>query len=208
MKILNLYAGVGGNRRLWPDHHQVTAVEYDPAIAAAYADLYPHDEVITGDAHEYLLHHHDEFDFIWSSPPCQSHSRMRYHLGGAKGFAPKYPDMSLYEEIVLLRAKRGDRPWVVENVLPWYEPLIPARQLNRHLYWSNFEISDVPKATERLRKAQIPDLQELHGIDLSPYRIPNKRQVLRNMVPPSVGLSILNDAENHMNSSASPVLAG
>lgn len=116
--------------------------------------------------------------------------------------------MSLYEEIVLLRAKRGDRPWVVENVLPWYEPLIPARQLNRHLYWSNFEISDVPKATERLRKAQIPDLQELHGIDLSPYRIPNKRQVLRNMVPPSVGLSILNDAENHMNSSASPVLAG
>nr|WP_245324299.1 DNA cytosine methyltransferase [Nesterenkonia lacusekhoensis] len=204
---MNLYAGVGGNRRLWPGHHQVTAVEYDPTIAAAYADLYPDDEVITGDAHEYLLHHHDEFDFIWSSPPCQTHSRMRYHLGSAKGFEPKYPDMSLYEEIVLLRAKRQERPWVIENVLPWYEPLIPARQLNRHLYWSNFELSDAPKQVEKLRKAQIPDLQELHGIDLSKYRIPNKRQVLRNMVPPCVGLSILNDAENHMSSLATAGLS-
>jgi len=29
MKILNLYAGIGGNRKLWGDQHQVTAVEYD-----------------------------------------------------------------------------------------------------------------------------------------------------------------------------------
>lgn len=27
MKILNLYAGIGGNRKLWPDDHEITAVE-------------------------------------------------------------------------------------------------------------------------------------------------------------------------------------
>ena len=64
MKILNLYAGIGGNRKLWGSEHQITAVEYDPAIAAIYSDLYPQDELIIGDAHEYLAKHFDEFDFI------------------------------------------------------------------------------------------------------------------------------------------------
>ena len=27
MKILNLYAGIGGNRKLWGDEHEITAVE-------------------------------------------------------------------------------------------------------------------------------------------------------------------------------------
>lgn len=27
MKILNLYAGIGGNRKLWGDDHEVTVVE-------------------------------------------------------------------------------------------------------------------------------------------------------------------------------------
>ena len=34
IKILNLYAGIGGNRRLWPDDEiEVTAVELNPKIA-------------------------------------------------------------------------------------------------------------------------------------------------------------------------------
>jgi DNA (cytosine-5)-methyltransferase 1 len=49
MKILNLYAGIGGNRRRW-DGHEVTAVEYDPAIAEVYKALYPNDTVVVGDA--------------------------------------------------------------------------------------------------------------------------------------------------------------
>lgn len=63
---LNLYAGLGGNRKKLPDDVQVTAVEMDGRIAAVYKRLYPQDTVIIGDAHQYLLDHYEEFDFIWS----------------------------------------------------------------------------------------------------------------------------------------------
>ena len=33
MKILDLYAGKGGNRKKWGDNHEITAVEFDPKIA-------------------------------------------------------------------------------------------------------------------------------------------------------------------------------
>ena len=77
MKILNLYAGIGGNRKLWGDEHEITAVEYDPKIAAIYCDFFPNDKVIVTDAHQYLLEHCWEFDFVWSSPPCPTHSRIK-----------------------------------------------------------------------------------------------------------------------------------
>jgi len=73
MKILNLYCGIGGNRKLWGDEHEITAVEHDPNIAKIYQDFFPNDKMIVGDAHQYLLDHYKEFDFIWSSPPCPSH---------------------------------------------------------------------------------------------------------------------------------------
>jgi len=69
VKILNLYAGIGGNRKLWGDQHEVVAVEFDRSIAAVYADLFPKDKIVVGDAHEYLAQHFADFDFIWSSPP-------------------------------------------------------------------------------------------------------------------------------------------
>lgn len=193
MKILNLYAGIGGNRRLW-DGHEITAVEYDPQIAAVYADLYPNDTVIVGDAHEYLRLHHTEFDFIWSSPPCQTHSSFRFNIGERfRGIEPKFPDMTLYEEIVFLQT-RSTSLWVVENVVPYYKPLIEAQKINRHLYWANFEIPQLTKITENLREAQIPQLQEMHGISLEGYKLKNKRQVLRNCVAPLTGLEILQHA--------------
>lgn len=196
MKILNLYAGIGGNRRLWGDEHRVTAVEYDPQIAEVYKDLYPNDTVIVGDAHQFLLENYDDFDFIWSSPPCQTHSRFRFHIGVKfRGTKPAYPDMSLYEEILLLQHYfKGI--YVVENVIPYYKPFLDPQQINRHLYWANFEIGDLPVINENLREIQIPGLQELHGVDLSKYKLKNKRQVLRNCVHSETGKAILDAAMN------------
>ena len=76
MKVLNLYACLGGNRFLWEDF-EVTAVELDPELARMYQERFPNDKVIVADAHQYLLDHYKEFDFIWSSPPCPTHSRAR-----------------------------------------------------------------------------------------------------------------------------------
>lgn len=195
MKILNLYAGIGGNRKLWSDQHEITAVEYDPDIAAVYKDLYPNDEVVIGDAHQYLLEHHAEYDFIWSSPPCQSHSSFRHNLGVRfRGVEAKYPDMSLYEEIIFLEFY-AKALWVVENVIPYYGAMRNPTKIDRHLYWSNFEIPQVEKKTENIRAAQIPDLQALHGVNLSKYKIKNKRQILRNCVFYETGKYILAMAE-------------
>ena len=63
MKILNLYAGIGGNRKLWPDGHEITAVEYNPGIAEMYKHFHPKDTVVVGDAHEYLLKNYKNFDY-------------------------------------------------------------------------------------------------------------------------------------------------
>jgi len=196
MKILNLYAGIGGNRKEWGDEHDVTSVEYDEQIAAVYADLFPNDTLVVGDAHQYLLEHHSEFDFIWSSPPCQSHSSFRYNIGVRyRGVQPVYPDMTLYEEIVFLQ-HHSEALWVVENVKPYYQPLIEAKQIDRHLYWSNFDLPETAPKIEKLRSAQIPQLEELHGYDLSKYKLSNKRQVLRNCVFGLTGKAILEAAIN------------
>lgn len=194
MKILNLYAGIGGNRKLWGDEHQVTAVEYDENIARIYGDLFPSDELIIGDAHQYLLEHHKEFDFIWASPPCQTHSSFRYNINVRfRGSEEKYPDMTLYEEILFLKY-HSESLWIIENVVPYYGALLEPVKRNRHLYWANFELPEVPKTEEKIRTQQIPDLEKLHGYDLSGYKLPNKRQVLRNVVDPNVGRLFLEAA--------------
>ena len=143
MKILNLYAGIGGNRKLWGEKHEITAVEYDKNIAAIYKDLYPNDNVIVADAHDYLLQNFKNYDFIWSSPPCPSHSSFRQNIGVRyRNVKPIYPDMSLYEEIIFLQYN-FDKLWVVENVVPYYKPLIQATKLQRHMFWSNFDIENI-----------------------------------------------------------------
>lgn len=199
MKILNLYAGIGGNRKLWGDDHQITAIEYDPEIATVYADHFPKDTVIVTDAHQYLLEHHDEYDFIWSSPPCQSHSSFRQNIGVRyRGVKPIYPDMKLWSEIIFLQYNFKGK-WVVENVKPYYAPFIkPSADLQRHYFWANFEIPEVIFEKDKIRTAQIPQLQQLHGYDLERYKLPNKRQILRNCVLPSLGLYVYQQAVDNL----------
>lgn len=192
MKILNLYAGIGGNRKLWGDEHEITAIEYDPEIAKVYKDFFPNDNVIVTDAHQYLLDHYKEFDFIWSSPPCQTHSSFRFNICVRfRGTKAEYPDMRLYQEIIFLQ-KHFKGKWIVENVKPYYEPLIqPTAKLQRHYFWANFHIDDLSVKNDSIRTAQIPDLQLLHGFDLQKYKLQNKRQILRNCVSPEIGFHIL-----------------
>ena len=194
MKVLNLYAGIGGNRKHWGDKHEVTAVEFDPAIAAAYKELYPNDTVVVADAHQYLLEHHAEFDFIWSSPPCPTHGQYRYNVGvRAKGYAPVFPDMKLYEEIIFLQYYFKGL-WAVENVKPYYKPLVePTAILQRHLIWSNFPISDLKLPPKNIRsKNKISDYDA--DFDITKTAIKNKRQVLRNCVDPALGLHVFAEA--------------
>ena len=198
MKVLNLYAGIGGNRRLWEDC-EVTAVEMDNDIAAVYKDMFPNDTVVISDAHQYLLDHFNEFDFIWASPPCQTHSSFRQNIGVRfRGVTPAYPDMKLYQEIIFLQ-NNATCNWVVENVKPYYTPLIqPTFEMQRHLFWSNKNIHSRTFECEKLRSAQIPDLENLHGVVLSGYKLPNKRQVLRNCVHKEVGLYIFEEMKKNI----------
>ena len=82
-----------------------TAVELDPELARLYQERFPNDIVIIEDAHQYLLDHYKEFNFIWTSPPCPSHSRARYWNASNYDTTtePIYPDMTLYQEILFLK---------------------------------------------------------------------------------------------------------
>lgn len=194
MKILNLYSGIGGNRKLWPEGNEITAVEIDPKIAQIYQDFFPKDKVIVADAHRYLLEHFAEFDFIWSSPPCPSHSHIRKELAveQRKQNKPVYPDMKLYEEILLLQGYYKGR-FVVENVISWYKPLISPQELAHHYFWTNFYINPMEIKT-RGHHEGIGTLEEIKGFDLSKYSGIDKRAILRNCVEPETGLHIFQEA--------------
>jgi DNA (cytosine-5)-methyltransferase 1 len=191
MKILNLYAGLGGNRTLW-EGHEVDAVEINPDICKIYKDRFPDDNVICADAHEYLLKNYDKYDFIWSSPPCPTHSSFRQNICVRfRGTEAVYPDMKLYQEIIFLKHNAKCK-WVIENVKPYYDYLIkPDVVLQRHPFWSNFKIEKKEFEQDKIRTAQIPDLQKLHGIDLSNYKVKDKRKLLRNCVYKDIGRYIL-----------------
>ena len=197
MKILNLYACLGGNRYKWnevKEDIQVTAVELDPELARLYQERFPNDTVIIADAHQYLLDHYKEFDFIWSSPPCPTHSKINISQYTRESWKPRYPDMKLYEEIIFLDTFFKGQ-YVVENVVPYYEPLIPAKKRGRHLYWTNFLLPNFKERDAKIREWQLPQLQKHHNIDLSDYKgKQNKRKIARNLVDYQAGKTILQTA--------------
>ena len=208
-KILNLYACLGGNRYKWDEvakradiEIEVTAVELDPELARMYQERFPNDIVIIADAHQYLLDHYKEFDFIWSSPPCPTHSRARYWNSSNYDTTTEaiYPDMKLYQEILFLQHYYKTGKWCVENVIPYYEPLIQAQQRGRHLYWTNFNL---PKDLKDRRfaisqaKNELKGLCEFHDYDFNKYK--GEQSVIkmaRNLVDYEAGKTILATAFN------------
>lgn len=201
-KVLNLYAGIGGNRKLWKDVN-VTTVEWDKKIAKIYQDFFPNDKLIVTNAHEYLLKHFKEFDFIWSSPPCPTHSKIRKCYYNQN--PPIYPDMKLYEEILLLMGYFKGL-WVVENVKSWYNPLIKPYNIGNHYFWANFYISK--KDFEgRKHYGTINELQKRKGFDISNYNV-DKIKTLRNCVEPELGLHIFNCAKKQKQRTLNEIIGG
>ena len=206
-RVLNLYACLGGNRFLWDKVAQevgidlkVTAIELDTELAKMYQERFPNDTVIVADAHEYLIKNYKKFNAVWSSPPCPSHSRPRFWNSSNYDTTTEaiYPDIKLYEEIIFLDNYFKGK-YVVENVIPFYEPLVPAKKRGRHLYWTNFNLpGDLQERKYRIsgnknnpNADELKKLCEFHKIDLSNYNgKQSKIKIARNLVDYEAGRTI------------------
>jgi DNA (cytosine-5)-methyltransferase 1 len=188
MKILNLYSGIGGNRHLWGCKHEITAIEINPDISAIYKSKFPNDTVINTDAHYYLLDNYQDFDFIWSSPPCPSHSKLCYSQ-----LVKRYIDFSLYQQIILLKSWFKGK-YVIENVKPYYDYLIkPTVEIGRHLYWCNFRVNNLQVKNIDISRSTVEQLSEYLGIPIPKYKA---SLLLRNCVEPKIGKHFLDAALN------------
>jgi len=197
MKILNLYAGLGGNRKLWGEEHEITAVEIHPDICKYYKNHYPKDNIFNMDCINYLetIDSLDRFDFIWASPPCQTHSKLAIYN------AKRVPDMTGVLGIQIFLDKYYDGLYVIENVQPYWlnSVMIDSHltKLGRHCFWSNFPIPyrEFERTKKQFPYMTINDLSVDKEID-----IPNiedktlQRQTLRNCVHPKIGKYILDCA--------------
>lgn len=199
MKILNLYACLGGNRYKWGNEHDITAVELDPELAKLYQERFPNDTVIVTDADQYLLNHYKEFDFIWISPPCPDNSRARFWSAKGKDIVlDKYPDLTLYKQYIFLSNWYNGK-FCIENVIPYYEPLIPGKKRGRHLYWTNFLLPS--KLSNRhfngmsSAKNEVKLLCDFHDYDFNKYKGKQPRnKIARNLVDYEAGKTILDTA--------------
>ena len=196
IKVLNLYAGIGGNRKLW-ENVEVTAVELNSELAKIYSDYFPDDSVIVGDAHNYLEKHFELFDFIWASPPCPSHSKFRKNItcnvSGEQGRQsdPIYPNLMLYEEIIFLQHYFKGK-YAIENVQAYYDPLVKPQKLSRHWFWCNFILPQKYfKPSLDIHKHKTKN----YGFDLSQYRLTSRKdQIIRNCVDPDLGKYVFDTA--------------
>lgn len=203
IKLLNLFAGIGGNVELLDrDKFEITSVELVPKIARVYKNRFPDDKLVIGDALEFLLENYQDFDMIWASPPCPTHSQVRKALVGYSRTSV-FPDMTLYQIILFLKHHFSGK-WVVENVIPYYEPLIaPSAIIDRHYYWSNFNITEID--VEKDLAISYVKVKEFSHIDFTGYT-GRKDTVIRNMVNSNVGLHIMNCAAGTVPYSYSPSL--
>lgn len=176
---------------------EVTAVEIDPELARLYQERFPNDIVIITDAHQYLLDHYKEFDFIWSSPPCPTHSRARFARHSTTKV--EYPDMNLYQEIIFLEYYFKGK-YCIENVIPFYTPLIYAKKRGRHLYWTNFNLpSDLNERDSGIMegKDEVKRWCCFHEYNFYQYKGTQRiDKVARNLVDYEDGKTILAHALN------------
>jgi DNA (cytosine-5)-methyltransferase 1 len=205
IKVLNLYACLGGNRYKWTNV-DVTAIELDPELARLYQERFPNDKVIVADAHQYLLDHYKEFEYIWSSPPCPDNSRARFwkSLNESTKVKPVYADLRLYQEYILLDNYFNGK-FTIENVIPYYKPLIPGQERGRHVYWTNYKLP--ASINERTFKFggndEVKRLCEFHDYDFYQYKGEQRLdKIARNLVDYEAGLTIFQCAVGAVRSKA------
>jgi len=221
IELLNGWAGIGGNtHKLDRNKYNITHVEINQEIAQANQKLHPKDTVIQSDAKQFLVENYQDFDYIWASPPCPSHSSIA--KAGAKNgqYSAKMPDMSLYSVIIFLDEYfEGD--WTVENVKPFYERLDeqerqkadsmqrvipPAEDSNRHLFWSSHEVPQTSVPRSGFNKKNNEELMDWLGIRVHrSFETVEKRKVLRNCVHPEIGKAIVESRNVRQSSLAEAV---
>ena len=109
-----------------------------------------------------------------------------------------YPDMKLYEEVIFLDNYFNGK-YVVENVIPYYEPLIPAKQRHRHLYWSNFNLPNILSSRASPDFSRIKDvvdtMAKFHDYNFRNYKGEQMLyKIARNLVDYEAGKTILQAA--------------
>ena len=101
--------------------------------------------------------------------------------------------MKLYQEILFLQHYYKGK-YVVENVTPYYEPLIQAKKKGRHLYWTNFNLPN--SLNERkfqlcATKNEFSELCDFHDYDFRQYKgEQSKTKIARNLVDYEAGKTI------------------
>jgi len=148
IRILDLFCGLGGVARGFQRYlieHEIEfeyhAVDNNPQILRAHKFLNPYSKTFYRDAWSFTDEELLSYDFVWASPPCETHSTlMCYYNRNSKKWKP--PDMRLWELISHL-FKLGV-PFVVENVRPYYGfPILPTARAGRHYLWSNLALKSV-----------------------------------------------------------------
>lgn len=178
-KVLNLFGGIGGNRRAFDDDkYDVTTVESNQNIAAYYLSEYPQDEVIVGDAYDYLWKNFHKFDFVWASPPCTTHTILNKVRAGRKykktfkNDIIKLPDPGIFSLIIWMKEiYRGD--WVVENVKNGYSfkyfNVKPTAVVGRHYIWSNFHVTEMD-VFKKEHVGSIEDICKIKNINYEKFK--------------------------------------
>ena len=105
--------------------------------------------------------------------------------------------MKLYQEILFLQHYYKGK-FVVENVIPYYEPLIQAKKRGRHLYWTNFNLPNSindRKFQLCATKNEFSELCIFHDYDFRKYKgTQSVQKMARNLVDYEAGKTILETA--------------
>ena len=81
--------------------------------------------------------------------------------------------------------------------MPYYEPLIKAKKLGRHLFWTNYPLNEQRFEKKTTHNSKRIEVKEQLEVDLSNYNITHRHdQIYRNCVASDIGKFCLDMAFN------------